>query len=104
MPSAIMHSAIMHSLYVFFFGNMYNMPNAIDFKFTPMNYLCLPKVGYSRVQTGNNNPMVSRRMRYSQIATATNLRGHRRTVIGLDRIPLDMRPTPAVIVPLSNFP
>ena len=69
-----------------------------------MNYLCFPKVGFLRVQTGTNNPMVSQRMRFTQIANATNLRGHRRTVIGLDRIPLDMRPQPAVIVPLTNFP
>jgi hypothetical protein len=89
---------------VFFLDNMYNMVNGVNFALTPFNYLCFPKVGFLRVQTGTNNPMVSQRMRFTQIATATNLRGHRRTVIGLDRIPLDMRPRPAVIVPLTNFP
>jgi hypothetical protein len=89
---------------VFFFGNMYNMVNGVNFALTPLNYLCVPKVEFLRVKTGNNNPMVSQRMRFSQIATATNLRGHRRTVIGVDRIPLNMRPQPAVIVPLTNFP
>lgn len=75
----------------------------IDFKLTPLNYLCVPKIEYSKVQTGNNNPKISQRMRYSQIANATNLRGHRRTVIGLSRIPLELRPQQPVIVPLTNF-
>jgi hypothetical protein len=83
---------------------MYNMINRVNFALTPFKYLCFPKVGFLRVQTGTNNPMVSQRMRFTQIANATNLRGHRRTVIGLDRLPLDMRPRPAVIVPLTNFP
>jgi len=75
----------------------------VDFKITPLNYLCAPKIGFSRLQTGNNNPKISQKMRFSQIATATNLRGNRRTVVGLGRIPLELRPQPSIIVPLTNF-
>jgi hypothetical protein len=83
---------------------MYNMVNNINFKIIPLNYLCVPKVAFSRVQTGYNNTKISQSMRYSQIVNSTNLRGQRRTVVGVDRIPLNMRPQPAVIVPLTNYP
>lgn len=89
---------------VFFLDNMYNMVNGVNFALTPLNYLCASKVEFLKVKTGYNNPKISQHMRFSQIANATNLRGHRRTVVGVDRIPLDMRPRPAVIVPLTNFP
>ena len=65
--------------------------------------LCVAKPQYLRVQTGNNNPMISDRMRYSQFVNAPTLRGNRRTVIGLDRIPIELRPQPTIIVPLTNF-
>jgi hypothetical protein len=64
---------------------------------------CPIKPIFSRVQTGTNNPMISAKMRYSQFMNAPTLRGNRRTVVGLDRIPLELRPQPSIIVPLTNF-
>ena len=66
--------------------------------------LCVATPQYSKVQTANNNPNITRRMRFSQLATAPNLRGARKTVIGLDSIPLELRPPAPVILPLTNFP
>jgi hypothetical protein len=66
--------------------------------------LCVATPQYSKVQTANNNPNISNAMRFTQLATATTLRGARRTVIGLDRIPLELRPQAPVILPLTNFP
>lgn len=64
--------------------------------------LCVARPQYLKVQTANNNPNISRRMRFNQYATA--MRGARRTVIGLDKIPLELRPYTPVILPLTNFP
>jgi hypothetical protein len=74
------------------------------FALKSLRQLCVSRPQYSNVQTGNNNPQISSAMRYSQISRATNLRGARHTVIGLDRIPLELRPKPPVILPLTNFP
>jgi hypothetical protein len=85
---------------VFFLAEMYSM---VVFVIKQLRDLCIPRAQYSKVQTANNNPMISQSMRYSQIMNATNLRGHRRTVVGLDKIPLELRPRPSIIVPLANF-
>ena len=66
--------------------------------------LCVSRPQYSKVQTANNNPNISTAMRYSEISRATTLRGARHTVIGLDRIPIELRPRAPVILPLTNFP
>jgi hypothetical protein len=66
--------------------------------------LCIARPQYLKVQSANNNPNVSRSMRFTQLATGPNLRGARKTVVGLDRIPLELRPPTPVILPLTNFP
>jgi len=66
--------------------------------------LCVARPQYLKVQTANNNPNISRRVRFNQLATAPNLRGARKTVIGLDRVPLELRPQAPVILPLTNYP
>ena len=80
------------------------MVQSVFFALKSLRDLCVARPQYSKVQTANNNPSISRRMRFSQLATAPNLRGARRTVIGLDRIPLELRPQAPVILPLTNFP
>ncbi len=64
--------------------------------------LCAPKATYLKVQTGYNAPNLSQRMRYGQLVTSVNGERRRTTVIGLSRIPENLRPTPSVIVPLRN--
>ena len=65
--------------------------------------LCNVPVSYLKVQTANNAPNLSKRMRYGQLVTSVNGERRRTTVIGVERIPVNMRPTPSVIVPLTNF-
>ncbi len=65
--------------------------------------LCSPPVAYLKVQTAMNAPNLSRRMRYGQLVTSVNGERRRTTVIGVDRLPANMRPSPSVVVPLTNF-
>lgn len=65
--------------------------------------LCVYKATYLQVQTANNNPNISQAMRFAQLSTATDARGHKRTVTDINKIPIEMRPKPSIIVPLTNF-
>ena len=64
--------------------------------------LCTPKTTYLKVQTGYSAPNISQRMRYGQLVTSVNGERRRTTVVGLSRIPENLRPTPSIIVPLRN--
>ena len=64
--------------------------------------LCNQPVGYLKVQTATNVPNLSQRMRYGQLVTSVNGERRRTTVIGVNRLPANMRPSPSVIVPLTN--
>ena len=68
-----------------------------------LRHLCDNKAGYVKLQTANNDPNLSQRMRYGQLVTSVNGERRRTTVIGVDKLPLNMRPNPSVIVPLTNF-
>jgi len=65
--------------------------------------LCSVPVSYLKIQTANNVPNLSQRMRYGQMVTSVNGERRRTTVIGVDRIPVNLRPSPSTIVPLTNF-
>ena len=67
-----------------------------------LRMLCVPPPTYLKVQTANNIPNISQRMRYGQIVSSVNGERRRTTVIGLNRIPESMRPAPSTIVPLRN--
>lgn len=64
--------------------------------------ICIPRPAYLKVQTANNNPNLSQRMRYGQLVSSVNGERRRTTVIGLNRIPESMRPSSSTIVPLRN--
>ena len=65
--------------------------------------LCIDKPTYSKVKTANVNPNISQRMRFGQISTSVIGEGRRRTVADINKIPIELRPKPSIIVPLTNF-
>jgi hypothetical protein len=66
---------------------------------------CLPKVEYSKVKTGNNNPQISTKMRYAQIVNSTTNERRQTTILGADaqqKYPNIFAPRTNIITPLTN--
>ena len=66
---------------------------------------CMPKVVYSKVKTGNNNPQISTKMRYSQIVNSTTSERRQSTILGAEaqqRYPDMFAPRKNIITPLTN--
>jgi hypothetical protein len=66
---------------------------------------CLPKVEYSKVKTGNNNPQISTKMRYAQIVNSSTNEGRQTTISGAEaqqKYPNIFAPRTNIIIPLTN--
>ncbi len=65
--------------------------------------MCSQPVQYNKLVTSSNNPGISQKMRYSQIMTSTTAEGRRTTTTDINKIPVNLRPVPDIIVPPTNF-
>ena len=65
--------------------------------------LCIDKPSYLKVKTANVNPNISQRMRFGQISTSITAERRQRTVMDINKIPIELRPKPSIIIPLTNF-
>ena len=66
---------------------------------------CLPKVEYTKVKTGNNNPQISTKMRYAQIANSATNERRQTTILGAEaqqKYPNIFAPRTNIITPLTN--
>lgn len=65
--------------------------------------LCSEPIQYNKLVTSSNNPGISQKMRYSQIVNSTTGEGRKTTITDINKIPINLRPKPAIIVPPTNF-
>ena len=67
---------------------------------------CSPnKVDYVKIKTGANNPQISSKMRYAQIANSSTKEGRQTTMTGAvaqQKYPDAFVPRTSIIVPLTN--
>ena len=80
-------------------------PPPVPKQFCIKSMNCLPKVDYSKVKTGSNNPQISTKMRYAQIVNSTTNERRQSTISGAEaqqKYPNMFAPRTNIITPLTN--